>query len=83
MSMDQRLAAMRDIVGRPRFYPPGQHPAATQWRQCLEKMRLAGVSDDHEYVRYIKDRLAMFEEGESEAKQLYLLLAPDAEQETG
>lgn len=79
--MDPRLAALRSgpVTNEPRFYPPGQNPATAKLRAEL-KLAL-GLRRDlrssqptvstkavEEYIEYLQNKLAEFEEGESEAK---------------
>jgi hypothetical protein len=35
VSLDPVLAAARELDGRPRFHPPGDHPATFCWRKHL------------------------------------------------
>jgi len=71
--MDIRLKNAKHIDGRSRFYEPGKHPALFKYNEALKKLYESGATDDNEYVIYIKQQIAMFEGGESEAKIYYLL----------
>jgi uncharacterized protein YlxW (UPF0749 family) len=74
------LAALRanPADNRPRFYPPGQHPASAKWRAELKRAlaleaTLRSMQEDpnkslNEYIEYLQNQLAQFEESESEAK---------------
>lgn len=122
--MDQRLFDATEIDGRPRFYPPGQHPATHQERvqlahlywvrdSCMKQLeehyqnysprvlvlpggsmvqfqqdsRIEQLHDTLERcaqaIAYAEDRLAAFEEVESERKQLYLRLIERQERDDG
>jgi hypothetical protein len=35
VSLDPVLAGARELDGRPRFHPPGEHPATFRWRWHL------------------------------------------------
>lgn len=81
--MDGRLyGALTDpLHRRQRFYPPGQHPAARAMREQLAFMErlkdtcdAAGVPCDTKAIEYIRERLAEFEQGESEQKAEYLVM---------
>lgn len=57
----------------PRFYPPGQHPAMIRHRTVLRRLeqiadRFGGDPEFESVVRYHRETIAAFEEGESEAK---------------
>ncbi len=73
MTLDERLEELRGADGTRRFYPPGQHPATARLRQQIAKMEFVGFGDT-DFARYARDRLALFEELESEAKQRALRL---------
>jgi hypothetical protein len=71
--MDERLVAMTDPFGRRRFYPPGQHPAIRRW--VAERKHIASLPESPERdkaLAYIEDNIALFEQGESETKALYV-----------
>lgn len=69
--MDERLSEPTGSLGEPRFHPPGSHPALQRMKQELERLECAGLGD-HELAVYYRERIASFEEGESEAKARYL-----------
>lgn len=75
MALDPILEAATNPWGGRRFYPPGSHPATARHRAQLAKLYELGLSDGHELVDYVKETLARFEEGESIAKQLYLVVS--------
>jgi len=59
--------------GGPRFYPPGQHPAAAELREALKKAEVfkaehGATRDLGEYIAYVTQKLMEFEQGESDAK---------------
>jgi hypothetical protein len=61
--------------GSPRFYPPGQHPAAAEWRDGLKraesfKAEHGPTRDLDEYIAYVQQKLMEFEQGESDAKAM-------------
>lgn len=73
--MDPRLAAIRKHSGsnERRYWPPGQHPATARLRANLKKAyeleRKAGFTGGlTEYIDYLKEQIAAFEEVESELK---------------
>lgn len=71
--MDPLLERARDVVtGRPRFYPPGQHPATAEWRETEKRLLALPSSAERDVaLEHVQDTLARFEEGESRAKALY------------
>jgi hypothetical protein len=75
---------LRDPLGRPRFYPPGRHPAMARCRETLQGVkRFIELHGDHgvalEVEADIEQRLADFEAEESEAKaRAYHALTRDA-----
>jgi len=65
----------RDPMGRPRFFAPGAHPATRQHRENLTRLRQCLASPERDaLIAHTQFVLAMFEEGESEAKQRYLMV---------
>jgi hypothetical protein len=65
----------RDPMGRPRFFAPGTHPATRRHRENLTKLRQYPESPERDaLIEHTEFTLAMFEEGESEAKQRYLMV---------
>lgn len=65
----------RDPCGRPRFFAPGSHPATQRHRENLAKLRQYPPSSERDaLIEHTQNTLAMFEEGESEAKQRYLMV---------
>lgn len=77
--MDPLLEVLKDAQGRPRFYPPGQHPGTARLRAYLVKLEElhkdivdagATSTDAEEAINYVKDQIAIFEQGESEDKAL-------------
>lgn len=52
---------------RPRYYPPGCHPATARMRAHLRVLEAFGFGN-HECAVYIRDQLASFEQGESDCK---------------
>lgn len=72
--LDPVLAAVRLPWGGQRFFAPGDHPAIQRLR--MERSALLPYSETVPNARlaleYVSRQIAMFEEGESEAKQRYL-----------
>lgn len=72
--MDPRLVAIKHPGSNERrYWPPGQHPATARLRMELKKAqeleRRTGVTGGlTEYIDYIQDQIATFEERESELK---------------
>lgn len=78
--MDPRLSALRNGLHthEPRFYPPGQNPAsarlqaelklALDLRRQLQSTPTESTEVVEEYIEYLRNKIAEFEEGESEAK---------------
>lgn len=75
--MDPRLKQlqMRDGRGRlvPRFYPPGKHPAMAQVRTRIMYLEALLMYSDRtpaaqKQLAYMQDKIAAFEEKETEAK---------------
>ena len=71
------LSEARDPLGRPRFYPAGEHPAAARWREQLAKLEAfrERVPDTPELlaaISHAENLLASFEAGEERAKRMYL-----------
>lgn len=84
--MDHRLARMRVSPHslEPRFYPPGMHPATAKLRLQLKKAEaldliVEGSSEQlNEFLAYLYDEIAKFEEGESERKAIvYQMITRD------
>lgn len=71
--MDERLllATVPDTT-RPRFWPPGLHPATALAQKQLRRFEEMGLEHEPAYLR-CREELAAFEEGESIAKADYLL----------
>jgi hypothetical protein len=74
--MDPRIAAIKVRPGsnERRYWPPGQHPAIQ--RQKLELQKAQKLAEVHgmteglaEYIDYIQEQIAAFEERESELKR--------------
>lgn len=71
--MDERLAAIRDVRGQRRFYPPGSHPAVAQLKDALRKAKQFRdlVPDDpnvRALIESMEADIVRFEQPESEAK---------------
>jgi hypothetical protein len=64
----------RDIRGGPRFYPPGQHPAIQRHvlmlRRLEEFQRHKDTIEVSDTISYVKEQIAIFEQGEAEAKMI-------------
>jgi hypothetical protein len=77
MTPEELLAQARDPFGRPRFYPPGQHPAGArtrEWLRMAEELR-ERVVDNPELLAAIawhERQLAVLEGGEQLAKARFL-----------
>lgn len=57
----------------PRFYPPGQHPATYRYREQLRQLKalqtkVGKIPNVVLAIEYIENKIAEFEERESEAK---------------
>lgn len=71
---------VKDPFGRPRFYPPGSHPALQTAQAALKSLRgfrndlldatLPSIEVD-EAILYYEQQIVAFEQGESEAKMVY------------
>lgn len=73
MTLHPVLAAARNLDGRPRFHPPGQHPATARYRAERAKLlALPATKERNTALNYIEATLAVFEEGESLAKATHL-----------
>lgn len=64
---------LKDPLGRPRFYPPGKHPATAQLREARDAVErhLAVLPGDPNAQRirdYCEEQIAMFEQCETESK---------------
>lgn len=74
---------LKDIQGGHRYYPPGQHPATKRMREQLaqaeqikaewgRKSAEHGVEYDtgpvDEFIAYLQEQLAQFEQAESDRK---------------
>lgn len=71
--MDARLEAAMTPDGRRRFYVPGAHPATARWRAEVRSLeRLPASAERDEALEYARGQIALFEAGESEAKERYL-----------
>jgi hypothetical protein len=76
--VDAVLEQAKGPYGERRFYPPGKHPALFREYDQIEKLEelreITGEDGEliDEAVAYHRDRVAMFEEGESVSKAEYL-----------
>lgn len=78
-SIHPLLEGALEITGRPRFYPPGHHPAVARYRAQRDVLlRYPSTPERDELLDHIESQLAMFEERESRSKQDYLRRADDA-----
>lgn len=71
--MDDVLVAARNPYGGRRFYPPGSHPALWRMNETVKKLEQYPSSPDRDRcLADLRERIAVFEEGESRAKQEHL-----------
>ena len=67
------LERMRDPFGRRRFFPPGAHPVTARLRAYIKTLEAFPPSDARDQsLEHVQAQHAMFEEGESLAKQIAL-----------
>lgn len=71
-TLDPILQAAENPWGGRRFFPTGTHPATARYREELRRIVEFTGDPDHEMATYVKEKLAMFEEGETRAKLDYL-----------
>lgn len=77
MDLRLKMLQMRDGRGRlvPRFYPPGQHPATrsdqariTYLQELVRHVSPKDLPAARKQLLYLQEKVAAFEEGETEAK---------------
>lgn len=68
--LDPVLKRIRDPLGRRRFYAPGSHPVTARLREEIRKLESLPSSEEVDAaLAHLRNQVAMFEEGESLAKQ--------------
>jgi hypothetical protein len=78
--MDEQLAALKRApwTDEPMFHPPGQHPATARMRAHLAKARELQAKLDtpevREFITYLEDELAAFEQREGDVKAHYFAM---------
>lgn len=69
MSAPETIWDLRDVLGAPRYYSPGRHPA--MWRHRQHARKLEGLPPSPERdgaLAYVRQQMANFEAQEAECK---------------